>query len=81
MPRYQVLEDSYVNDMLYRVEHDKDGKLVPLYVEFAGLPGPHLKPMDKDAEAMFKKVPSIEVQTARFQKAVLGAPLEPLLAA
>ena len=47
MARYRLTEKSYINDMVLEPETEiGEGTSVP----FSGVPGPHMEPLDKDAE-------------------------------
>jgi hypothetical protein len=62
-PRYQLTERAYINDVLHDPESrpmdDETGERKPLIITFEGIPGPHMKPVNKAAEEMVKKHPII----------------------
>lgn len=51
MARYRVLEKSYINDRLVETGEE---------VEYEGLPGHNLEPLDKAAKAAAAKAPRAE---------------------
>ena len=60
MPRFEVLEKSFIGTRIYEVgEH----------VEFDGLPGANLKPLDKLGEAAAEKAAAAEGEALLRQQA------------
>jgi hypothetical protein len=65
LPKYQLLETSYINETLYDPERepmimDKEtGEEMrrPIIITFTGKPGPHMKPVNAAAKAMYEKYP------------------------
>jgi hypothetical protein len=64
IPRYKILETSYIDDVYYDPEskpfkNDADGQKtderVPIIIPFTGVPGPHMEPVNAAARAMFAK--------------------------
>lgn len=55
-PRYRVLEKSYIDDVLLdpeRMPYEDGGDTrKPLFVEFDGIPGPHLEAANNAARKM-----------------------------
>lgn len=68
-PRYRLTEKAYLGDILYEPElkpwkkdtDPENPEREPLFVFFEGRPGPHMKPVNKAAEAMYAKYPPVDV--------------------
>lgn len=52
-PKYKLLEPAYIDDILYGEEKVNSEKGVVIF--FEGIPGPHMKPLNAAARAMFEK--------------------------
>ena len=64
VPLYRATAKCYIDDILYdpdaqplvpAAEVDGEPTLKPLYVRYAGIPGPHLEPVNDAAKAMAEK--------------------------
>lgn len=64
-PRYELTEKAYIDDVLYdpqepnhpvskvkRAINEETGDMKPLVIEFDGIPGPHMIPVNDCAKAM-----------------------------
>lgn len=57
-PRYKLLEKAYIDDVYYdpeKVPKDADGLAKPLVIEYLGIPGPHMEPVNAAAKEASKK--------------------------
>lgn len=70
LPKYSLTEKAYIGDILYdpeqpvhpvthraRVVDQETGDLAPLVIEYEGIPGPHMIPVNDAARAMAKAHP------------------------
>lgn len=70
MARYQVVQKSFINGVFYNPDIDPSS---PVFVEYDGIPGPNLKPVDEEgtkAKAKFKE--TTKQDAARLAKAAEG---------
>lgn len=73
MPRYQVVENSFINGVFYNAKQALDQGTGPLYVEYDGIPGPNLKAVDDEGKkqaAKFKATAAADAK--RLSKAADG---------
>ena len=61
VPRYQLTEKAYIDDVFLDPEtrpyDEETGERKPLFINFAGKPGPHMRPVNNAAREMVKKYP------------------------
>lgn len=59
VPRYKVLERCYHNEEVHDPERQTvdpaTGEPFPLFIDYEGVPGPHLEPANDAARAMCEK--------------------------
>jgi hypothetical protein len=62
--RYRLLDKAYIDDVLYDPETTRidpeTGDRVPLYIEFDGVPGWHMEPVNDAAREAKAKAPHSE---------------------
>lgn len=55
MPKFKVLERSFIGDRVYEAGDE---------VEFSGLPGPNLEPLDKAGEVKAEEAKKVDAEAA-----------------
>lgn len=59
IPRYRLTEKAYINDVLYEPREVRvgggDAQTVYPEIQFRGVPGPHMVPINAAAKAMCEK--------------------------
>lgn len=65
MPKYQVLSPTFIGQFMQTPTIGGDLQL-PNIIEFAGVPGPHLKPVDDAANARVAALSALERRQAGY---------------